>query len=137
MKLRIHYLELEISKLQHGYDKLMAKDEFEKILVAIQDLNSLYRLEKVFKELENLRDTRVSAFHYIRDGENEPLKHYKAREVVSRLQKMSQGCKLLFKKNFGSSFLSDLNKVLTDNVKPQAAIAPLPDEKSEADDWWV
>lgn len=137
LKLRIHYLELEISKLQHGYDKLIAKDEFEKILVAIQDLNSLYRLEKVFKELENLRDTRVSAFHYIRDGENEPLKHYKAREVVSRLQKMSQGCKLLFKKNFGSSFLSDLNKVLTDNVKPQAAIAPLPDEKSEADDWWV
>ena len=134
MKLRIQDLELDISKLQQGYDKLMAKDEFEKFLVAIQDLNSLYRLEKVFKELENLRDT---AFHYIRDGDYEPLKHYKAREVVFRLQKMSQGCKLLFKKNFGSSFLSDLNKVLTDNVKPQAAIAPLPDEKSEADDWWV
>ena len=139
LKQRIQDLEVQGKETVRNLDKLLAKEEFEKFLIAIQDLNSLYRLENKFPQLTNLRDIRVSSFHYIKDVDQQQVVNYKRNEVISRIETgMTQGCKKLFVKNFGETFLSELEAVLKGSI---SALSPAtssltPSQQSEADDWW-
>ena len=139
--MRIRALEGQINELNSKVNNMIAKDEFEKFLVAIQDLNSIYTLEKKFSKLSGLRFTRVSAFHYIKKKvDSQQLVSYKKDIVISRLKTgMTQGCKSLFVKKFGSTFLSELVAALSsvpDLSPPATASSLTPDEQSDAVDWW-
>jgi len=121
------------------------KSEFEKYIIALQDLNSLHELEnhsslpvECKTNLKKLQSFRVSSchFHYILDDDEAHVIQHKENLIQLKLTtEMSDPCKLKFEKRFGRDFLETIVRCLSGSSSVAPAVPD--DEKTEADDWWL
>mmetsp|Transcript_6102 Transcript_6102/g.9121 ORF Transcript_6102/g.9121 Transcript_6102/m.9121 type:complete len:192 (+) Transcript_6102:167-742(+) len=145
IKKRISDLEIKNSGLESRIVKLETKDEFNKYLVVLQDLNSHYSLEKdsnlyheIQRKMNALRSYRVLGCHYILDDDYDELRYYKEWLTLSKLRNsMTIDCKTMFRRKFGPNFLTAVASVLASKNNYGSQLFNLSeDERSEADEWW-
>eukprot|EP00597_Dinobryon_sp_UTEXLB2267_P003140 CAMPEP_0170072992 /NCGR_PEP_ID=MMETSP0019_2-20121128/10492_1 /TAXON_ID=98059 /ORGANISM="Dinobryon sp., Strain UTEXLB2267" /LENGTH=235 /DNA_ID=CAMNT_0010282241 /DNA_START=60 /DNA_END=767 /DNA_ORIENTATION=+ len=133
-------LQGEIEEMKVEIEEMKVEKEFSKYLVALQDMNSLYGLEKVMenhlskKNFAKLRQKRNSQSHYIIGNECDDLKAYKAVSIRDRLNTMSPACAAKFTKGFGPSFINAVKNHFSTFVAT-GQIAEV--DKELADEWWT
>jgi uncharacterized coiled-coil protein SlyX len=129
------------------------KSEFDKYLIALQDINSLFQLEraetvsnKLKRQIYSLRTKRVGISHFILKEIDQPeIVNFKISMVLSRLNgSMSTECKDLFEYKFGADFIEEIvlfiskinsnNATTAFNATSSAFENDL--EKINATEWW-
>src|SRR3989338_4144698 len=87
-------------KLENKVQILMARSQFDKFVIAIQDLNSHYRLEdnepSIRNDLINLRDDRVNGCHYLKRGLSQDELDYRINIFIENFKDMDDDVVELF-----------------------------------------
>jgi len=134
-------MQNEIKELKHEIKELKNKNEYNKFKICIQDINSLFELEKNISfsqktkdNLKKLRKQRVEISHYIFDDDENNIKLCKINVAYYKIKNINNECKLLFENKFGTDFLLNLiqflnTKIINTNFNQ--------DEFEEANDWWI
>lgn len=142
LRKRISDLETQVSSQNNAIDILMKdkakrdeKEKYNKILIAIQDVNSLDWIENKLsgnhkKNLNTLRADRVSDCHYINVSLDDTDKNNRRTVLHEKLVNMEQNLRRKFDKNYPGLF-DELLKY----------IAPIkntltPEIREEIDEWW-
>src|SRR3989338_6335333 len=88
-------------KLENKVQILMARSQFDKFVIAIQDLNSHYRLEdnepSIRNYLINLMDDRVNGCHYLKRGLSQDELDYRINIFIEKFIEREEDVLELFK----------------------------------------
>ena len=130
LKIRLEVLELQLKeslrkneentkktqRLEDQMKILMTKSQFDKFIIAIQDLNSHYRLEdtepSVKNDLIDLRDDRVSGCHYLKRGLTQDELDYRINIFIEKLKNMDDDVQELFEDNY-PGFLDNFEPLIS------------------------
>jgi chromosome segregation ATPase len=128
----------ELSKAILRIESLEVKQEFDKYVVSIQDINRAFELERKMSRFSNplrkLRSARVESCHYINEkDDSRSVMWLKASKAAERIDSMSTLCREKFELKYGQNFLNEIKKYIGSIPKE----APCSDEESsEVDDFW-
>jgi predicted RNase H-like nuclease (RuvC/YqgF family) len=139
----VHTLKSEVRYLNGKVANSDLKEEYGKFVIALQDLNRIYSLERhsllsssTRSRMCKLRSSRIESFHYIYECDSIDVQKYKQLKALSELKRdMTPECRAVFAKKNGDSFLSEIINCLA-SVVPKTSVTIADAEKSEADDWW-
>ena len=133
-------MQAQNNSMQAQIGLIQADKEYSKYLIALQDLNALYGLEKLMpnplaqSNLNKLRRKRNGGAHCIFDDDKEELKQYKTVSILDRLDLMSPACVAKFTSTFDALFINELKAYFL-NFSISGLI--LLDDKEQADQWWT
>jgi len=132
-------LQGEISELKKRQAEFFAREEYSRYLIALQDLNTEYQLEKTDSpdfntNFNTLRSKRNSESHFILNEDNKNLKVYKAVSIRDRLDTMSPECAVKFTKKFGPSFINAVKTYISTSIVLTGTVSEK--DKKAADEWW-
>jgi len=121
--------------------KLENKQIYEKYIVAIQDINRLYKLESVLKNdgdivaskrLKHLRQDRVGSFHYIYENEDTVDEtQYKINLLHKKLISIPEDIKTIFDTEYENLIDIVIDRINTQSVKIDD------DDKDFINKWWT
>jgi hypothetical protein len=117
--------------LNNTVSKLVEKEEYNNLTIAIQDINHMYLLEQTLKNssFSNLRKNRNDEFHYILENEPQELKDAKITVLYEKLNNLKDN----IRKKMNRQYPNVIRDVLS-QIKP---IHPISDVHLEqANDWW-
>jgi hypothetical protein len=135
-------LENKITKLmtnfnntQMSVDKLIAKQQYDKYVIAIQDVNSLIRMETQVDattrhELQNLRKNRNEDCHYMIKNDDANINDGKRVILYDRLMNMPPLVKKMFDKNH-PKLLDNITSLIRLSVVKLTVSA-----ENEINEWW-
>ena len=115
MQAQLNQMQAQNDNMQAQIGLIQADKEYSKYLIALQDLNALYSLEKSMlntdgtsskKIFAKLRQNRNGGAHCIFDEDCEELKQYKTVSILQRLDSMSPACVQKFTSRFGALFIN-------------------------------
>jgi hypothetical protein len=114
--------------------ELTTRVEYQKYVIAIQDINHLYHLESKVFNLHKLRKQRVEVSHFIDDNDGLDLRNYKASFTLTQFNEMSTPCQDKFRTKFGPNFLTQFS----DEVKNIGLVVGFvsDDDIAETAEWW-
>lgn len=120
-----------IYHLNDKVDKLVEKEEYNNLMIAIQDINRMYLLEQTFKNssFSNLRKNRNDEFHYILENEPQELKDAKITVLYEKLTNLKDN----IRKKMNRQYPNVIRDVLS-QIKPIQAISDI--HLEQANDWW-
>lgn len=99
------------------------KNMYDKIIIAIQDVNRLYKLSHVIPDLKQLNTYRISECHYINDNDTQSEVNDKLIMLSDVLQNIPSGVLNLFNTTFPTvinAIIPHINNVGTiANLNPQ------------------
>lgn len=72
--------------LTHKLNSIIEKDEYNKFMIAIQDMNRLFLLEHKNSSFKDLREDRLYTCHYIKDNDQPEMKDAKISVLYEKLQ---------------------------------------------------
>jgi hypothetical protein len=128
LKEKIKSLEHKIDKLENTIHKLELKDEYNKFMIAIQDINSMYSLERINSSFRDLREDRVDTCHYIKENDPQDLKDAKIKILYDKLQTMNNSIREDF---------DDLYPNVIDEVLKHLTIKSVSDKlMKRVNKWW-
>lgn len=81
-------------------NKLLKNEQFNRLCVAIQDVNEIYKINDHTDEFRDLRLDRNSMCHYIRTHDSENIKFQKTQRLLYELENMSDDVKFEFNYNY-------------------------------------
>ena len=131
LKEEIKELKADNKSLHDKVDILLEKEEYNNLIIAIQDINRIYSLEYKLKNssFTNLRTNRNDNFHYILDNDSQELKDAKITVLYERLQNMKNSIRKKMNRQYPN--------VIQDVLSEIAPVQPLSDKVLEkANDWW-
>ena len=138
---QINILSISIQQHEQTLKMIVDKEEYKKIVIAIQDMNRELELEKSFKNpklLRNLRRERVQASHYIisnniskEDDDTPEEKQYKIDILLQKLSTMSQTVRDQFDENHPR-----LIDMILDTVKPSKKVFDDEEMKKHVQNLW-
>ena len=121
-------LKKDNQSLHDKVNKLELKDEYNKFMVAIQDINSMYSLERVNSSFKDLREDRVNTCHYIKENDPQDLKDAKIKILYDKLQIMNNSIREDF---------DDLYPNVIDEVIKHLTIKSVSDKlMKRVNKWW-
>ena len=133
-------LEEETNRLSNRVTKLETQNEILKFVIALQDFNRYYELEKHgIQNIYKLKQQRESISNYIfQDCEGNDLIDFKISIASIKLKSMSKDCAEHFERKFGKEFIASIVTYCEGKVSNINAIKTnLSDsEIKEADEWW-
>ena len=136
LELNVTSLNLEVTSLKKSVKSLETDKEYSNYVIALQDINRAYRLERnatsLTAAMRKLRNQRVAAFHYILDDDDEDIRNFKVKIALEKLASMSDECKDKFSNKFGGEFL---DIIATAVVPPPAVVTD--DDMIAVEDWWI
>ncbi|ARF08499.1 hypothetical protein Catovirus_1_549 [Catovirus CTV1] len=134
LKEKLSEMELKYNQIKNTLDDMLIKEKYNKMLIAIQDLNKLESLElnepKLKQNLKRLRNICVSECHYLVDDDDEILLGYKRKVLYEKLVNMDNGVKHKMNSKFPG---------LIDDIKPliECNDDQIPQEELEyINEWW-
>jgi predicted nuclease with TOPRIM domain len=132
-------LKEDIVEMKKRQAEFFAREEYSRYLIALQDLNTEYQLEKTISpdfntNFNTLRSKRNSESHFILKEDNKNLKVYKAVSIRDRLDTMSPECAVKFTKKFGPSFLNAVKTYISTSIVLTGTVSEK--DKKAADEWW-
>lgn len=118
-KNRIEHLEKELSETKKELSEIKDsikikedKEEINKIILAIQDMNRIYELEKNInggKNLSRLRNQRNKDCHYIDEyRDNKLLQIKKTEYVLYKISSISESIRIQFEKRYGNNMIQTI-----------------------------
>jgi hypothetical protein len=116
MSNEIKILTDENKKMSNEIDRSRRMETFKKLIVAIQDLNRLEKLEikidpKYIKSLQKLRDNRNFVNHYIYDGCTNDEINDKIAVLIEKIKNMPMDIKKMF-----DIYYPNVIKAITDEI---------------------
>lgn len=120
-----------IQELKLDIQDIQLKEEYNQFMVAIQDINSMYSLEKKLKNssFTDLREDRVDNCHYIKENDSHELKDAKITVLYEKLKYMKDS----LREKFDDLYPNVIDDVLS-NLTPNQTI-PTKIMK-RAYNWW-
>ena len=118
---RISKQNERISKQNERIDELINKQHIQKIIMAVQDLNAMFELEKHINDtkLSRLRNFRNNICHYFDDlNDTEFLKFKKMENVINQLCDIDPNIKYKIEQSYGVNVVQkiiDYMKPVLDN----------------------
>ena len=113
---------------------LTTRVEYQKYVIAIQDINHLHHLESKVDNLHKLRRQRVEISHFIDDNDGLNLQNYKASFALTQFNKMSPPCQDKFKTRFGPNFLTQFSNEVKNIGLVVGFVSD--DDVAETAEWW-
>ena len=128
-------LRQKISELENNIVKINEKEQFNKYVIAIQDVNRLEQIETKIsiterKMLKRLRQSRVTECHYIDDDFDEDDKNDRRTVLYERLENMSPHIRTRFEYMFPGLLKSIMGHILQTKTQPSE------DSMKYILDWW-
>lgn len=122
-------------QLNKKIDKITIKMLKDNLMICVNDLNEIYKLQKTEDKrfniiMNELRKTRDCGSHYIRtknDPDTEEMKQYKIKLIRDKLIEYSE---------YKDTFPSKLIDILNEKIKIDEYNLLDKDSKKIADDWW-
>lgn len=135
LRQKISDLENTIVKLETKINQFEEKEQYNKFMIAIQDINRLEQIETKLsgndkKNLIRLRKSRVSECHYIEEDDDEDDKNDRRTVLYERIQNMSPQVR----RRFNNMFPGLLDVLMTYIV--QIKTQPSEDSLKDILDWW-
>jgi regulator of replication initiation timing len=114
--------------------KLELPVEYQKFLVAMQDINRFHQLESQVPNLYKLRKKRREISHFIDENDSLDLRNYKASFTLTKINEMSTPCQQIFGTKFSDNFLTQF----TNEVKKIGLVvgSVSDDEIVDTEEWW-
>jgi hypothetical protein len=125
----------KIAELNTQIAGLTTRVEYQRYVIAIQDINHLHHLESKVDNLHKLRrKQRVEISHFIDDNDGLNLQNYKASFALTQFNKMSPPCQDKFKTRFGPNFLTQFSNEVKNIGLVVGFVSD--DDVAETAEWW-
>ncbi len=118
--------------------RVEAKQEYNRFLAAIEDMNRYFHLESSLPALANLQQgcNSTCLFYFIEDTDSKSCAEWKVQKVLLEMKNLSQLCRMRLSRKFGSDFLTKLEPVIQNLLDATTLAGVTEKEKSEVDDIW-
>ena len=133
-------LKTDMCEMKEELKQMKMSKHIDKLVIAIQDLNRYYKLEKnphfstEFKHnILLLRNSRVSECHYLLENEAEPLRLYKEYCTILKIKNLNAEYKQYFEDDFDENILDELALNLGKFCPTELSEK----ERRRADKWWT
>lgn len=120
----INRQQVTINKLERRLDDRDDKDHFKKLLIAIQDINRLKRLETKLNSKDAVtlaRTSRVGECHYIEDGFSDGIRDDCIAILLDKLKNMSHGVRKMFDVRYPNIVDAVVREIISSGVKNSGA----------------
>jgi regulator of replication initiation timing len=127
-------LKIELKAVNARVLKLELQVEYQKFLVAMQDINRFHQLESQVPNLYKLRKKRREISDFIDENDSLDLRNYKASFTLTKINEMSTPCQQIFGTKFSDNFLTQF----TNEVKKIGLVvgSVSDDEIVDTEEWW-
>ena len=105
-----------------------------KMMIALQDVNSQYKLESKIHQLHKLRGARVNECHYIIENDSDDEKNHKISIIYQKIKEIDPEVKKICEKNIGKGLIDKIREHL-ENHLPKTT-NPLTTEQIENCEYW-
>ncbi len=129
LKQRLETVELRLARME-------AKQEYSRFLVAIQDINGYFRLERAMPDLVNVRDDRNTCHFILNTSDSPQFALWKTHKVLLEITKLSPRCQEKIIKKFGPNFLARFEQVVRPRLVSSTLAMVTDEEKTEVDEIW-
>lgn len=122
-------LKGNVNYMMNFIDSLKNKNLYDKIVIAIQDVNRLYKLSQTIPSLKQLNTYRISECHYINDNDTQLEVDNKLIILSDILQNMPAGVQMLF----NTTFPTVVNAIIPhiNNIGTIASLNPITKQQLE------
>lgn len=140
----ISSLEITVGKHEKQLAKKEAQQQYYKLLIAIQDLNALKKLETALltttPELSLLHNERITELHYIYTQgcktDTSPVIDYKLYQLTQRIANMHVDVVARFKNKNYDVLVSEIHAYLVSLALTDNSGAVGTGVVQDVDDWW-
>ena len=119
---KLYSLENKMLSIESELNNIKIKEQYEKYVIAIQDLNSFDELEKKLdiansRKIKRLRTGRNAIYHYLYNDLDNTEMDYRRNILYNKLKDMPNYIKSIFDKKYPKLIDSILPHVIKNNIE--------------------